>query len=129
MTDSTEFVRSQIPGDEGAVVAEIDRLMRRLRQLKRAVQGKNVGDDPDGPPDLFAAAGLVDSGRLGSAIMRLFLDLQRLHYLTADFPVPNLLSFTKRDGEWCYFRAGAPEEAGWRAVDGDARHGRSGDET
>jgi hypothetical protein len=114
------FLRSETKPNEGRVIAEIDSLMRRLRVLKDAVQGKMRPHYDGEPLTIFPESGLLDTTRLGDAVMRLYLDLERLNAATSDDPTFHLGSVHKQDGEWIYFRSGSGEEStGWHTVDGD----------
>lgn len=120
-----DFLRSETKRNEAAVINEIDALTRRLRRLKDAVQGK-MRPHYEEMPGIFPQSGLLDTTRLGDAVMRLYLDLERLNAATSRTPTFHLGSVNKQDGEWVYFRSGSGEEStGLHTVDGDEPRGEA----
>jgi len=64
--------------------------------------------------------GILDTFKLGNAVVMLHMTLDRLNAATTDEPTFHLGGLHKQNGEWLYFRSGSGDEStGLHTVDGD----------
>lgn len=117
--DNQKFARGQLRSSEALLKGAIDDAIRKLRNLKRHLEGKEAhGSFNHFTLPEFSALSYHNS-QINSILSYLSVATGDPHEEVMNPPMCHEIK--KIDGEWAYLKGGTASERGWYSVDGHRR--------